>query len=632
MGDHGVERVENGAFPVGVVASQLGRFPGVGACHHLLDLAQQGRDVAVLLDQPVCALQPVLLNELIELLEVHDFSIGRGLTHNVGTSDGVDDLLNDAAVLLHLLHDLLERVDGAPARLYELRNAQAIPVQGVEARVQAALQLAQLLGHELALNGAELLNDLIVVLQHMLQALQPLMVLHLLQGHIQGDLRDGEPHAVQVPRLTNELDEVCVEVDLHTARHDGFDEDGLLEVLHRNGVDGVAPRAEQLLLIEHDGLGKAAELGLHVAADFCGAYDLFLCAVQLDHGLLEAGQQRTRPLDGARNGRLILGHWRRMLVLLEDRRSLVNLSGKLLQDVVELVDDLLLNGSLALDVLEVLQQLACPLCAAQLAEAGVNELTRRGLDVLIVCVEGCFGSFPLICVGNVEQRGGVEGDLHLLNRLIHGLHALDHAVNALHVSCHSLELWAQEHEEVVHDLHHLNQVVANLCHVVGAGKQQLLGKLPARIALALLNFLTDLHVPHVPVLQHRLAGLDQLQRLLRWHAEDLAQIDCALHTVPYLLSDALEQAAHALIVTVVAADDPHHAQRIHHRGQGVQNTIQWPPCYVFKVALQGGQELHVISSLRCELGQLSKLALKACHQVPVIRPNFQDGYDLLNRW
>eukprot|EP00983_Pelagomonas_calceolata_P097697 1158274-Pelagomonas_calceolata.AAC.14 len=89
-----------------------------------------------------------------------------------------------------------------------------------------------------------------------------------LQGHIQGDLRDGEPHAVQVPRLTNELDEVCVEVDLHTARHDGFDEDGLLEVLHRNGVDGVAPRAEQLLLIEHDGLGKAAELGLHVAADF----------------------------------------------------------------------------------------------------------------------------------------------------------------------------------------------------------------------------------------------------------------------------------------------------------------------------------------------------------------------------
>eukprot|EP00983_Pelagomonas_calceolata_P097698 1158274-Pelagomonas_calceolata.AAC.15 len=91
-------------------------------------------------------------------------------------------LLNDAAVLLHLLHDLLERVDGAPARLYELRNAQAIPVQGVEARVQAALQLAQLLGHELALNGAELLNDLIVVLQHMLQALQPLMVLHLLQN------------------------------------------------------------------------------------------------------------------------------------------------------------------------------------------------------------------------------------------------------------------------------------------------------------------------------------------------------------------------------------------------------------------------------------------------------------------
>lgn len=162
----------------------------------------------------------------------------------------------------------------------------------------------------------------------------------------------------------------------------------------------------------------------------------------------------------------------------------------LLQNVIEFVDDLLLNGTLALDVLEVLQQLACALCTSQLAEAGVNQLTCGGLrvcvlflrvccyfifvwliawvcvgnacksiqtvslqelracmltchlraslsylDVLVVRVECCFGRLPLVGVGDVEQRSGVEGHLDLLDGLVHRLHTHHDTVDALHVTC-----------------------------------------------------------------------------------------------------------------------------------------------------------------------------------------------------
>lgn len=59
-------------------------------------------------------------------------------------------------------------------------------------------------------------------------------------------------------------------------------------------------------------------------------------------------------------------------------------------------------------------------------------------------------------------------------------------------TCDSLELWPQELEEVIHNLYHLNQVGADVCHVIGAGEQQLLRELPASIASGHLDLLTHL--------------------------------------------------------------------------------------------------------------------------------------------
>lgn len=68
------------------------------------------------------------------------------------------------------------------------------------------------------------------------------------------------------------------------------------------------------------------------------------------------------------------------LELLKDLHSCVNLTTELLQDVIQFVHHLLLNGTLGLDRLEVLQQLKCSL--------GTPQLPTNLNTVLIYCWTG----------------------------------------------------------------------------------------------------------------------------------------------------------------------------------------------------------------------------------------------------
>lgn len=56
---------------------------------------------------------------------------------------------------------------------------------------------------------------------------------------------------------------------------------------------------------------------------------------------------------------------------------------------------------------------------------------------------------------------------------------------------------------------------------------------------------------------------------------------------PHLVSDSFEEVAHAHVVAVVAADDPHHPQGVHQRRQRVQDARQRPVGHVLQ---EGGSE------------------------------------------
>ena len=64
--------------------------------------------------------------------------------------------------------------------------------------------------------------------------------------------------------------------------------------------------------------------------------------------------------------------------------------------------------------------------------------------------------------------------------------------SALPHTCDSLELRPKEFQKVIDDLNHLDDVIADLNHVIGTGKKELLGKLPPGVPSTDFNFLTDL--------------------------------------------------------------------------------------------------------------------------------------------
>jgi hypothetical protein len=57
--------------------------------------------------------------------------------------------------------------------------------------------------------------------------------------------------------------------------------------------------------------------------------------------------------------------------------------------------------------------------------------------------------------------------------------------------------------------------------------------------------------------------------------------------LPHLVSDSFEEVAHAHVVAVVAANDPHHPQGVHQRRQRVQDARQRPVGHVLQ---EGGSK------------------------------------------
>lgn len=65
-----------------------------------------------------------------------------------------------------------------------------------------------------------------------------------------------------------------------------------------------------------------------------------------------------------------------------------------------------------------------------------------------------------------------------------------------------------------------------------------------------------------------------------------------------LPGNELHQWDHALICVVVATDDPHHADGIHHRREGVESHTERPLADVFEVALERGEKPVTASSFK----------------------------------
>ena len=65
-----------------------------------------------------------------------------------------------------------------------------------------------------------------------------------------------------------------------------------------------------------------------------------------------------------------------------------------------------------------------------------------------------------------------------------------------------------------------------------------------------------------------------------------------------------EERLHPLVVLVVARDDPHHAQRVHHRRQRVEDLHERAVADVLEVALERREELDVVLGLDVALLEL----------------------------
>ena len=70
-------------------------------------------------------------------------------------------------------------------------------------------------------------------------------------------------------------------------------------------------------------------------------------------------------------------------------------------------------------------------------------------------------------------------------------------------------------------------------------------------------------------------------------------------------ADARHEGLHPLVLLVVARDDPHHAQRVHHAGQRVDDLQQRAVQDVLEVALECGEELDVVLGLDVTLLKLA---------------------------
>mmetsp|Transcript_38471 Transcript_38471/g.64724 ORF Transcript_38471/g.64724 Transcript_38471/m.64724 type:complete len:224 (-) Transcript_38471:2002-2673(-) len=183
-----VQSVEDPLLPEVVVLLQLRRAPCVSARHRLLDLAQQRRDGAVFPEELLSGLHAVALDHLVELVQVlnlHHVAPRHALVHHGGGGgDGLHHQVDDGAVLLHLVHQRVELPDRLVGHGHKVGDAEGVPVERAEARVEHLLELDEALGQQRLLHGGERGDGVVVVLQHGAQPLHVPVVLLLLQGDV----------------------------------------------------------------------------------------------------------------------------------------------------------------------------------------------------------------------------------------------------------------------------------------------------------------------------------------------------------------------------------------------------------------------------------------------------------------
>ena len=139
--------------------------------------------------------------------------------------------------------------------------------------------------------------------------------------------------------------------------------------------------------------------------------------------------------------------------------------------------------------------------------------------------------------------------------------------------------------------------------VWGAGGRRPRG--PPVVAARVFDLLAHLHVGALPPLEDRLRFGDELDGGGGVVAEDGAHVDLVGDLVGHLPRDARHEGLHPLVLLVVARDDPHHAQRVHHAGQRVDDLQQRAVQDVLEVALECGEELDVVLGLDVTLLKLA---------------------------
>ena len=477
-----------------IVPAELGALSSVGARHRLLHLAEQRTDGSVLARESIAKFRPVALEEFHRLEEVQHLVAGGGLDDDARGGDVVHRRSHDASRLLHLVHQRRKLVDGEVARLHKLEDSQRHPVERVVPGLEHSAKLAKLLAEEQTLHLAQSVHSGPVPLEHLIQRLSTRVELILLQRHLERRLGNGETHAIEVPRLAEQRDELRVEVDdnvvlcrwllcltarlgvLATLRTSGA-KDRFLEPDQGDGVRALDPCPVQSLLILHRRLG---EIGVLPEAHCRGRLLLHrLRGVRLQavHRLADATEEPARPRDGSCDGRLVRKHGRVLVLRVEHLLRLDDLARELLEDVVELICHGLPDGALGLDALEALQQIESVLGGSQLLKRGVDEHLGGSFDGLLLACEVGRDERPIREEALVED---VEFDV--LHRRRHRRHSRDDRVDRLGFARHRLQLRSEELVEAVHYREHPLQIRADARHVIRPVEKLFAVKLPPRVA------------------------------------------------------------------------------------------------------------------------------------------------------
>ena len=576
------------------VARDHGDEVADGALHlHVLALQQRG------------LLLHVVLLRADELLEREAL---------VGRQRDEQRLAHDAQVLLdavldhvvHVAHELLEAVQALVHVLLVGVDVHARPGQRDHARPQAVLHVVQRGPHERGRDRDDLGRDARVLAQREAEVVEVALELVLLQQHDARALRDGHAHAVEALGLADELQDLGVEVHVEAAVLRVPDDERRLQA-RLGRLDGLDPRVVPEVLVRHE-RARDAVVHLDDALAVLGREDGRV-GLEAAHGRLNALQQVAAPRDVAGHGRQVARLGRVLLVLLVHGLHELELVAEGGEDDGHLVVEVRAQALALQHVLELLQQVERAVDAADALEGAVDELLQLDLERVDVHVE-----LDEVAVEVVAREGeqvvalGLEADGEVLELLRQRLHALELVAGQraeLHdgrVEVDELDDAAAEEVEAAEDglLVEVRELLA-----LRVGRELLLGQ-----AVRLLV--------HLVQLEAALEPLDELRGLLL--PEALANVvaveaqDGLLAVQDERVRDLDEEVRHALGRVVVARDGVDHLDRVHERGQRVDDGRGRAAVERLDELLERREVLDVVLGLVRGLGDVHVEVLPAAQQ------------------